>query len=109
MEGAVSGVNMFQSLGATGESLSNVPAVHESVNTTYLSYKLKLKGGCIVVAKKTYSLGPPALQRLWSSEVQFALVNIERKPRDVPDARQGLELVMFVATRTSYGIGTLRL
>jgi len=100
---------MFQSLGVTGESLSNVPAVHESVNTTYSSYQPKLKGACIAGGNKTFSLDHPELEPLSSSEVQFALVNPEMKSRDVPDARQKLELLMFVATRTSYSIGTLRL
>ena len=100
---------MFQYLGVAGESLSNVPAVHESVNTTYSSYQPKPKGACIAGGNKTFSLDHPALQLLSSYEVQFALVNPEMKSRDVLDARQNLELLMFVAKRTNYSIGTLRL
>ena len=100
---------MFQSLRVSGESLRNAAAFRESVNTTYLSYQLKLKGDCIAGGNETFSLDPAAMQPLSSSGVQFALVNPERKSRDVLDARQNLELLMFVATRTSYSIGTLKL
>ena len=101
-------MDMFQSLGVTGESLSNVPAVHESVNTTYLSHQLKLKGDRVAGGNKTFSFDHLALQPLSSSEVHFALVNPESKSRDAIHTRQDLELLIFVAARTNYSIGTLR-
>jgi len=78
------------------------------VNLTYVAYQLILQGGFVAGGSRVFSPNQLVLKPLQAAPLELALNVPEDKAQEVLNApTDAFQLLIYLTTRTKYGVGTL--